>query len=50
MKSAEWNERYNIGVESVDKAHRRLFSIVRKISTLTEDEEKNKWSCKGSNT
>ena len=45
MKSAEWNERYNIGVESVDKAHRRLFSIVRKISTLTEDEEKNKWSC-----
>ena len=26
----KWNERFNIGVEVVDKAHQRLFSIVRR--------------------
>lgn len=41
----EWNERFNIGVEVVDKAHRRLFSIVRKLIDLSEDEKKSRWAC-----
>ena len=26
-----WDERYDIGVKKIDSAHRRLFSIVRKL-------------------
>lgn len=33
----EWRDEYNIGVEIVDKAHRELFSIVRKIIDLSKD-------------
>lgn len=40
-----WNERFNIGVENVDKAHQKLFSIVRKLMNLIEDEEKGRWGC-----
>lgn len=43
-KELEWNERFNIGVEKVDKAHRRLFSIVHKLMVLSEDEKKRKWA------
>ena len=41
----EWNERFNIGVEEVDKAHRRLFSVVRKLMELSEDEKRGRWVC-----
>lgn len=44
-KEVEWNERFNIGVEVVDKAHRRLFSIVHKLMDLSEDEKKSRWAC-----
>ena len=40
MNSVQWNDRFNIGVEIVDKAHRRLFSIVGKMIALNEDEQK----------
>ncbi len=43
-KELVWNERFNIGVEKVDKAHRRLFSIVHKLMVLSEDEKKRKWA------
>ena len=45
MRQIEWNERYNIDVEIVDKAHQRLFSIVRKLSQMSDNERKNKWAC-----
>ncbi len=41
----EWNERFNIGVPVVDKAHQRLFSIVRKLVNLNEEEDKQRWAC-----
>ncbi len=43
-KELVWNERFNIGVEKVDKAHRRLFSIVYKLMVLSADEKKRKWA------
>lgn len=43
-KELEWNERFNIGVEKVDHAHRRLFSIVHKVLVFSEDEKKGKWA------
>lgn len=42
-----WQEAYNIGVESIDKEHQRLFKIINKLFSFEEDEEKEKsqWAC-----
>ena len=45
MSEVKWNDRFNIGVEIVDHAHRKLFSIVGKLLNLTEDAEKQKHAC-----
>ena len=44
-KEIEWNERFNIGVEEVDKAHRRLFSVVRKLMELKKKKKRGRWVC-----
>lgn len=44
-KEAEWDKRFNIGVESIDKAHRKLFSIVHRLITLSKDESSGQWAC-----
>lgn len=46
MDEIKWNDRFNIGVEVVDQAHKRLFSIVSKLISLNEDETKQKHACK----
>ena len=44
-KEMEWDERFNIGVTSIDKAHRKLFSIVRKLISLSKSENNGQWAC-----
>ncbi|MCI8893389.1 MAG: hemerythrin family protein [Lachnospiraceae bacterium] len=46
MKTVEWNDRFSIGVEVVDKAHQRLFSIVGKLISLNEDPDKQQHACR----
>lgn len=46
MKPIEWNDRFNIGVEVVDRAHQRLFSIVGKLISLNEDPDKQQHACR----
>ena len=46
ISDIKWNERYNIGVEVIDKAHRKLFSIVRKMVMLNNDEKDREWICR----
>ena len=41
----EWNERYNIGVEVIDREHKKLFSILNKLFDLGHQEEKSHWVC-----
>ncbi len=41
----KWNDRFNLGVESIDKAHQRLFSIVQKMLRLNDDEKDRQWIC-----
>lgn len=41
----EWRDDFNIGVESIDKAHKELFSIVGKIINLLEDDTKSQRAC-----
>lgn len=44
-KEAEWNNHFNIGVDSIDNAHRKLFSIVRKLIHLSKYENNGRWAC-----
>ena len=43
-----WNEKFNIGVEVVDKAHARLFRMVGKLMDLAEYESDSQNACKES--
>ncbi|MCM1500996.1 MAG: response regulator [Clostridium sp.] len=44
-KEIVWQDRFNIGVDSLDKAHQKLFSIMGKMLALNEDEAKQKHAC-----
>lgn len=46
MNEIKWNDRFNIGVEGIDKAHQRLFSIVGKLLNLNEDRDKQQHACR----
>lgn len=45
MRQLQWQERFNIGVEIVDQAHRRLFSIVDKIMELYVERHESRFAC-----
>ncbi|MCM1208265.1 MAG: hemerythrin family protein, partial [Ruminococcus sp.] len=40
-----WQDRFNIGVDVIDKEHRKLFKIINKLFAFGEDEEKSQWVC-----
>lgn len=42
----KWNDRFCIGVDSIDRAHQRLFSIVGKLLDLNEDTAKQQHACR----
>lgn len=46
MNEVKWNDRFNIGVEGIDRAHQRLFSIVGKLLNLNEDTDKQQHACR----
>lgn len=39
-----WQKRFNIGVEVIDKEHKKLFSIMNKLLMSQKQKEKNKWA------
>lgn len=40
-----WNKRYSIGVEIIDKEHKKLFGILNKLYDFGQEEEKSQWVC-----
>lgn len=40
-----WQEEFNIGVESIDKEHQRLFKIINRIYEFKEQEKNSQWAC-----
>lgn len=40
-----WEDRFNIGVDIIDKEHRKLFRIINKLFTFGDDEKKSQWFC-----
>lgn len=45
MRQIEWQDRFSIGVDIVDQAHRRLFAIVQKIMDLYIEKHEDKFAC-----
>lgn len=45
-KNLEWQERFNIGVDIIDKEHQKLFSTMRKLLEISKNEKKSQWACK----
>ena len=39
-----WQERFNIGVEVIDREHRKLFTIMNKLSAYDGNDEKSRWA------
>ena len=46
MEHITWNDKYNIGVDSLDKEHKKLFSTMNKLLRINENEEKREWVCR----
>ena len=42
----KWNDRFSIGVDMIDSAHKKLFTIVGELIGLNEDEAKQRDACK----
>ncbi len=40
-----WQDRFNIGVDVIDKEHKKLFSILNKLLASRLQEDKNRWAC-----
>lgn len=41
----EWQDRFNIGVDIIDKEHRKLFSILNRLFSYKTDDLKRQWLC-----
>ena len=41
-----WKEEFNIGVDVIDKEHKKLFKIINKLFAFKEDEETRQWACR----
>lgn len=39
----EWQERFNIGVDSIDKEHKHLFNTMNKLLYISSQDTKNDW-------
>lgn len=42
----EWRDDYNIGVESIDREHKQLFTIINKLYELEKEGRNSKRTCK----
>ncbi|TGY98142.1 response regulator [Petralouisia muris] len=40
-----WQDRFNIGVDVIDKEHKKLFSILNKLFASKRQDEKSRWAC-----
>ncbi len=47
MEEILWKEEYNVGCDYVDSAHKKLFSVIRRVENIIHDNnyEKDKYAC-----
>lgn len=41
-----WNKRYEIGVDMIDREHKKLFRILKKLFDFEQQERKSQWVCR----
>lgn len=41
-----WKEEFNIGVDVIDKEHKKLFKIINKLLAFKEEEATRRWACR----
>lgn len=41
----EWRDEYDLGIDVIDREHRRLFKIINKLFTFREEEKDSQWTC-----
>lgn len=41
----EWQDRFNIGVDIIDKAHKQLFATMNRLLGVSEHKVKSRWVC-----
>lgn len=46
MRQIVWNDGYKMGIDSLDKDHKILFSTMNKLLKISEDVEKSEWVCR----
>lgn len=44
MNFTEWDKKFEIGVESIDKEHKQLFAILKKLLTMIDNQEKSEFA------
>lgn len=44
-KRLVWEDRFNIGVEIIDKEHKKLFRIINRLFEFSEEKDKSLWVC-----
>ncbi len=40
-----WQDRFNIGVDVIDKEHKKLFGIMNRLLVFSDQEDKSQWVC-----
>lgn len=45
MNIIEWDKKFELGVESLDKEHKQLFSIIKKLLNMIESQDKSEFAC-----
>lgn len=40
-----WKDEFSIGVDIIDKEHKRLFKIINKLFSFSEEDKKSQWAC-----
>lgn len=40
-----WENRFNIGVDFIDREHKKLFTIMNRLFAFSEQEDKSPWVC-----
>lgn len=45
MPGIEWNENHRIGIEILDKEHRKLFRVINKLFEISEEGKDVEWAC-----
>lgn len=45
MDGIAWEDRYKVGVDIIDNAHQKLFSLVHRLLVLSEDQANHRFAC-----